>query len=79
MSKIPSIITKAYGLGDVLKFGKHKGHNIQHVMQEDPQWLYWAIDNVEGFQLSNEAFNSMPPQEDLEDPRDFIDWGEINS
>lgn len=34
---------------DVLTFGKYKGQTIGEVFDENPQWLEWAMENVEGF------------------------------
>lgn len=39
---------------DVLTFGKHKGLTIEDVFNEDPQWLEWAMENVEGFDFCQE-------------------------
>ncbi len=76
MSKPPKFI---YRLNTVFKFGKHKDHNIQHVIQDDPQYLYWCMDNVEGFELHNEAMQLLPPQEEDEryldvDGSSILDW-----
>lgn len=37
----------------IFTFGKHKGKTVKQVMEEDPSYLLWADDNVEGFELSN--------------------------
>lgn len=50
-------------LTDVLTFGKHKGKTVASVMDRDPNWLHWAIDNVLYFELSREAMKQLPEQE----------------
>lgn len=37
----------------IFTFGKHKGKTVKEIMFEDPSYLLWADDNVEGFQLSD--------------------------
>lgn len=37
---------------DVLRFGKYKTWTIQEVFEEDPKYLKWCLDNVEGFIMS---------------------------
>ncbi len=37
----------------VFTFGKHKGKTVKEVLFEDPSYLLWADDNVEGFDLSD--------------------------
>lgn len=39
----------------VLTFGKHKGRKVRNVVQDDPNWLVWAQDNVDWFALDEEV------------------------
>jgi hypothetical protein len=39
------------GLDDILNFGKYKNWTIQEVIDENPDYLAWAIDNIEWFNL----------------------------
>lgn len=66
----------------IFTFGKHKGKTVKEVMFEDPSYLLWADDNVEGFELSdylrdkaeqidNEMNDYEPTYEDLNP-----DWGD---
>lgn len=32
-----------------LDFGKHKGSTVRKVLQDDPCYLEWCLDNVTGF------------------------------
>lgn len=44
-----------YYLYSILDFGKHKGEHVIKVIESDPGWLEWALDNVQGFRLSKDA------------------------
>jgi hypothetical protein len=33
-----------YGMDDVLRFGKHRGAQIEDVIEDDPEWLAWAVE-----------------------------------
>ncbi|HEY9701250.1 MAG TPA: hypothetical protein V6C58_02335 [Allocoleopsis sp.] len=32
-----------------LSFGKYKGHNLKDVVQSDPDYIFWMIENVAMF------------------------------
>lgn len=38
-------------LDDTVTFGKHKGLTVEDVMEVDPGWLKWAMENVDDFEL----------------------------
>jgi len=62
-----------YGLQDQITFGKkHKGETIAEVIESDPGWLDWAIENIVWFVLDNEAYDLL--EEALED----IDYDDTN-
>lgn len=45
-----------YGLETELKFGaKHRGETIEEIIEDDPDYLLWAIDTIEWFELDDEA------------------------
>lgn len=44
------------GLYDRFPFGKHKGLTVEHVIQNSPDYIRWAIDN-NVILLSNEAYS----------------------
>lgn len=46
------------GLDDSLRFGKHKGKPLWEVMDDDPGWVRWAMENA-GLLLDNEAFKEL--------------------
>lgn len=41
---------------DRLRFGRHRGEELWAVIREDPAYVAWCIENVEGFELDNEAW-----------------------
>lgn len=41
---------------ELITFGKYKGRTILEVLEEDPQYLLWANENVEGFILNDAIF-----------------------
>lgn len=38
----------------ILKFGKYKGLSIERVFMDDPSYIEWCIDNVDGFDMESE-------------------------
>lgn len=47
--------TTPYGLYAVMDFGKWYGSQIQAIIEKDPDYLAWCLDNVAGFELDSEA------------------------
>lgn len=37
----------------VFTFGKYKGRTVKEILIEDPSYLLWADNNVEGFELGD--------------------------
>lgn len=37
-------------------FGKYKGDQLWLVIDTDPGYVDWCIDNIDGFELDNEAY-----------------------
>lgn len=33
------------GLEDEFKFGKHKGHQLEDVIEDDPDYIEWCVKN----------------------------------
>ena len=46
-----------YGLNDQLTFGKHKGHTIRQLLQQQPDYLLWVVEDLKHFAMSDEAWN----------------------
>lgn len=45
-----------YGLETEIKFGKkHRGETIEDIIENDPDYLLWALDTIEWFELDDEA------------------------
>lgn len=72
---------KLYHLNSVLTFGLHKGLTISEIINKNPGWLHWAIENIEGFELSNKAFERLPFPEDNPDlgARETLSWGDFHT
>lgn len=61
----------------IMTFGKYKGKTVKEVIFEDPSYLLWADDNVEGFELSDylrDKAEEMSAEEDYWEPS----WGDLN-
>lgn len=41
---------RSYDLDSALDFGKYKGRTVEDVLDEDPAYLLWALENVERFE-----------------------------
>jgi hypothetical protein len=46
-----------YGLKDTFNFGKYRGRTLESVLNEDPQYIAWANQNVDFFVVSNEILS----------------------
>lgn len=60
----------------IFTFGKHKGKTVKQVMFEDPSYLLWADDNIEGFELSDylrDKAERFYAEDDMEPS-----WGDLN-
>lgn len=61
----------------IFTFGKHKGKTLKEVMYEDPSYLLWADDNVDGFELSDylrDKVEEIAAEDDGWEPS----WGDLN-
>lgn len=69
---------KVHHLTDRLLFGKHQGKDLLVVIEEDPGWVRWAVENVDHFDIDAEAEEALIEAEaDAEiDDGDFGDWGD---
>jgi hypothetical protein len=59
---------KTKGLQDVVTFGRWKGHTLQTVLDEDPDYIIWMNEHVDFFKVSEdviqkayEEINNAPP------------------
>ena len=51
-----------YCLEDTLPLRKHKGEQIAEVIENDPKYMEWAVQNVPWFELSYEAYEELQIQ-----------------
>jgi hypothetical protein len=51
-----------FDLKDEITFGKHKGITIKEIIKIDPQYLYWACENIKWFALTIKAQKALPPK-----------------
>jgi hypothetical protein len=45
---------RLFSIQDAMPFGKHKGKQMQEVIDDDPRYVSWAI-NKTGFRLDEDA------------------------
>lgn len=45
-------------LGDKFRFGKYRGQTLDYVLANGVHYIEWCIDNVDDFELSNEAYEA---------------------
>ena len=48
-----------FGKGNRLTFGKYKGQLVEDVIQKDPEYFVWAHNNIEWFELEEEAMEDV--------------------
>jgi uncharacterized protein (DUF3820 family) len=46
-------------MDDRLSFGKHNGREVWDLIEREPDYLFWCIENIKGFELDNEAFEAL--------------------
>ena len=42
-----------YKLDTILPFGKYKGKTVEQVLEIDPTYIRWCLENIEAFEMSN--------------------------
>lgn len=47
--------TKPISLSSKMYFGKYKGETIEDIIENDPQYVDWCLENVKHFSLNDEA------------------------
>jgi hypothetical protein len=57
------------GISDALPFGKHKGESLVDVLESDPGWLRWALENIKGFVITDEVEDELKSLDDPRSPR----------
>ena len=46
---------KTFKLDTKLDFGKYKGLTVEEIIKKDPEYLGWAEDTIDWFELDSEA------------------------
>lgn len=46
-------------LATVFDFGKHKGETLSDVIEREPSYINWCVNNIPEFQLSHRAINEI--------------------
>ncbi len=44
-----------YRLDDLLTFGTHSGRTVKEVIDNDADYIEWALNNTSGFELDEDA------------------------
>ena len=67
-----------FGLHDVIRFGKYKhdGLTIKEVIERDPEYIDWAVEEIAWFDLDDEAYQLLEEYLGCEDDFDvsFDGW-----
>jgi hypothetical protein len=42
-----------YDLDTILGFGKYKGYTVEQILEQDPSYLFWLLENVERFEVDH--------------------------
>lgn len=59
------------GYNYVFQFGKHKGLLVTEVLEEDPQYILWASENVHGFNPTSEVLSEARALCDVSENEDW--------
>ncbi len=59
---------RQWALADRLNFGNYTGATISEVIADDPSYLEWARDEIDGFELDEEAQASLDKCLGFNDP-----------
>ena len=54
-----------YDLNSRLNFGRHRGVTLSEIIHEDPSYIVWAINNITGFAISDEAMQFLATKTNL--------------
>lgn len=45
----------AHSLDSTMKFGKYRGISVRNVIEQDAEYIAWALKNARNFELDKEA------------------------
>ncbi|MTI47665.1 MAG: hypothetical protein FH761_07470 [Firmicutes bacterium] len=60
--KITKQYNKSYDLKSKIHFGKYNNRIMKNIIESDPNYIIWAISNVEWFSIQEEALNLLLKQ-----------------
>ena len=52
------------GLKDKIPFGKYKDKTIKEIIKQDPQYIYWACENIQWLALTTKAQEALPDKKE---------------
>lgn len=64
-----------------LNFGKHKGKTINEILEEEPTYIRWCVENICWFKLSEKdekKVHSLSDDYDREIEEEYHDWGALD-
>ena len=61
-----------FKLKDKLTFGKYKGQSVDEVIDNDPDYLAWAVEEIDWFKLDEEADKKLVAEIDISIADDSI-------
>lgn len=62
-----------YSLHTTLSFGKYKGESVRAIIDNDPSYIEWALDNIKWFTLDDDAQYALDHAEDPYLPSSWLD------
>lgn len=52
-------LLKIPGINDEFQFGKYKGKTLFYVLDNNPQYIIWCINNIKEFKIDNNLKNEL--------------------
>jgi uncharacterized protein (DUF3820 family) len=52
-------LLKIQGINDEFQFGKYKGKTLFYVLDTNPQYIIWCINNIKEFKIDNRLKNDL--------------------
>jgi hypothetical protein len=56
------------GLDDEMPFGKYRGKLLRDVIDSDPEWVLWAMENISTFEIMDDADAELDAARDVRRP-----------
>ena len=65
--------SKMFDLDDVITFGKCKGSTLSDVIEEQPEYIEWVLENVKWFKMTDKAKVKLQYETINRGPDDFYE------